>query len=269
MFRNHPAGIRVDAEIPDLKSATPEDIQRFIRRYYVAANMFVVMFGPPFREVSEIVHNTFSHWPKMPPPKTGLDRFGEFQPLRRKLYEEEHRRGIHQTHVAVGFRTEGYSSQDSIALDILAEIWRYHLSARLREQNRSFNAGTYRVYALSERTFVHGLLGAHFATTSARYADYGRLVILEESQRLAEQLPDVAVFHAAQKSLRNQFRCCWGNVPLWTCEQVAMATSNGDPDLIGLHSYPERLDAVTRRDIRRVAQKYFVHPHGLAVIRPR
>jgi zinc protease len=269
LFKNHPAGLRIDGEIPDLKSITPEDVKRFVHKHYRASNMFVIMLGPSYREVSRLVHQKFGHWPKMPALSNGFARYAAYRPPKGNLYSEQVRGGIHQTHMAFGFRTEGYLSDDSIALKLLSLILHHILVTRLREQNLKFNQGAYRVYTFSENSFIHGLFSVQLASRSAKYIEYSRAVILEEIERLAYSLPPAEIFHVAQRSLRNQHRCNWGEIPLWTCEAVAMAASNGDPDLVDLHKHPEQLMAVTRHDIRRVVRKYLQHPHGCAIIRPR
>ena len=268
VFKNHPAGLRIDAEIPDLKSITPADIEQFIRRYYRASNMFVTMFGPSYKEVSRLVRKTFGHWPALPEPRKRSAPQNSFSPLRQIIQQEERRRGIHQTHVAVGFRSEPHGSPDTAALDILCRIWRHKITNRLREDNRDFSSGIYRAYTYSEKTRLHGLLEASFATTSPKYADYGYEVVLEEAERLGGRLTEQDLFRAARNSALNQFQISWTNVPLDVCEMVVEATCNGDRERSGLHSYSESLRAVRREDVRRVAQKYFNHPHALAMIRP-
>ncbi len=269
MFPNHPISMRVDSEVDHLASIERSEMIKFINRHYVASNMFTAFVGPGLKEAVKLSEKAFGDWPKVPPPNNRhFEKFKVFEPLKENLFQQIVRPGFKQTHAMVGFKTECYDSKDAVALDILSEIWQQRLSWRMRDGNRKFDEGVYRIYTYSERTFISGLLSAQFACLSRSFVDQGLCAIREEAKRLYEEPVEADFFNSTKNSLRNKFWRTWINIPLDVFELMVDATTNGDTELVALHEHYNRLKAVTRDEIQRVAQKYFSHPHGCAIITP-
>lgn len=267
-FGNHPISLRVDGEIPDLKSITSEDIKRFITRHYVAPNMFALILGPSYKESAQLAKELFGHWPNTPAPSKDMTRFQQTKPMSRNTRTEKTMRGIHQTHAAVSFRTGNFHSSDSIIVEVLTELLAHNLRERLREENRRFDSGCYRVYGSTEQTYIHGCMSFQWASKNGRFCEEAIGVMLEEARKIADGKADPANFKAAKGSCVNKFEISWAGVPLDVAEMVVEATSNGDEELVGLHQYPLKLRAVTLADVQAAAAKYLTGHFATAIIRP-
>lgn len=271
----HPISLRVDAEIPDLKSITLGDINNFAAEHYVPNNMFMIMLGPKTKEVLAIAEKTFGHWPAKPARNLGLKkplglkRFSFFEPMNKTVRRDIYFRGANQVHAAVGFRTGHYDSPDVPALTVLANLLHHRLIMILRDKNTDFNKGCYRVYCENERTSLHGMLAVQFATLSQDFAEHAYDTILKQVGDLANKLPSSEEFIVAQHSVRNSFQVIWRSAVFYVADYIGDCIANGDPYLVGLHNYPKAIMGVTRKKITEVARKYLTGAHAAVFLSPR
>ncbi len=268
LYEKNPVRNRIDCELPEFERVGIADVHAFMRRYYVPRNMFIILFGPTFAEVKRTAERYFEDWGRPTTPILDYDHSDDVPRLTAVRSVEEVAPNIGQTHVMLGFPTETANTMDAAALDILARIWAFRLRTRLREDNRDFRKGVYRVHVIPERTYLHGLLRIWFATVGAQFADAAETIVLEEAQRLRESFVLDDELDAMRKSLEWQYRDAFKNSPGILSEMVIDSVANGDEELQGLHSYIPRLHTVTRSSLRVVAQKYLTPYYARAIIRP-
>jgi predicted Zn-dependent peptidase len=269
LWPNHPVGQRIDCELEDLKAITREDILKFNKQYYVANNMFGIMFGAPHNKVAQRMRRAFGDLPTGSPPPIPKKYFREFRPLRGIRYLETVHRGLHQTHVGIAVPFDHRCKNDAASLDILSKLLRLRLFHRLREENQKITHGVYNVYCEISRSFLHGMLYVHFATTSKRYAELAEEIVAQEMRKLTEYLVSNEEFDAAKYAVYYPLLHAYRQIPYMVCEMVIEATCNGDEELIEMHKYPERVRNVTRSQVRNVANKYLSGGYAMAIIRPR
>lgn len=275
MYDVNPIRNRIDCELDQLKKADIRSIKRFVRRHYVPNNMFVIMFGQPYKKVERLVYNAFGELPQMADPNIAYDHTDDFPIFTSIKSREVLRPGIGQYHVSIGFPTETYFSKDGEALDVIAKLLEMRLTWRLREGNRDFNGGVYRSPVYVERSFVHGMLYAQFASVSEDFTNQAEEIVLQEMYRLKEESVNKNDRDALDEelsviigSLENPYLTAFQTLPGDLCERVIDAVCNGDKELTHLHSYRDRLHKVTRRMIREVANKYFTKNYARVCIRP-
>jgi predicted Zn-dependent peptidase len=265
--KKHPAGRRVDAELDELRKMSAKDIKRIINRYYVPANMGVVMLGPSHEAVRGHVREAFGDWeptnsiPHIPEP--------EFRPLTRSKRLKAVKRGIRQYHVCVGFPTENFSSADAAALDILAEIWAFEGKRALRDGNQDFNKGVYRCFGMAPRSRMHGMIYLWFASSSRDYAYKSIDTVLGLANNLGNFFAKHDAWDSALISLLANYYEAFGSSPDSLADTVMDSVANGDEELISLHNYPSDLRRVNRHKLRAVANKYFTKEHCVAILQPR
>lgn len=268
IYTRNPARNRMDCEPEELRIATVEEARQFIRRYYVPNNMFVIFLGPSYKEAKRLVSRYFGDWGPGPTPILDYDKTDEVPVLSSVKYITVARPGIHQYHVAVGFPTETYLSKDAEALDVLARILEIRLYEKLRLENRDFDKGVYRVYAITRRTFAHGLLFVHFATSSREFAEEGKEIIIREVERLKTDFVPDDERDAAVGNLDFEYLDDFRNTPGQLAERIIEAATNGDEKLVHLHAFRDGLHRVKKRKILSAANKYFTPNHVHIVISP-
>ena len=262
MYDTNPVRNPIIGDMEHLKALTPQKVRRFVERTYVSGNMFAIVFGPKRQESMEIAQKYLDDWPHLGSP-TVLDTsgFDQVPAHSSPRVAEQPRIGQKQYYVAAGFPTAVYKTKEDAALDVAAKVVERRLYDVIRERGHNLTEGTYHNPILIDRTLTNGSVGAWFATASRDFALYGRDAIVKEFTRLREELIPEKMFDDARDSLREKFYSSFRDTPGEVVEKVVAAVSNGDPDLKLLHTYPDRLNALTRSKVRQVANKYF-RPNG-------
>lgn len=262
MYDTNPVRNPIIGDMEHLKALTLQKVRRFIERTYVSGNMFAIVFGPKRQESMEIAQKYLDDWPHLGSP-TVLDTSGfDLVPAHSSpRVAEQPRIGQKQYYVVAGFPTAVYKTKEDAALDVAAKVVERRLYDVIRERGHNLTEGTYHNPILIDRSLTNGSVGAWFATASRDFALYGRDAIVKEFTRLREELIPADMFEAARDSLREKFYSSFRDSPGIVVDLVVAAASNGDPDLKLLHTYPDRLNALTRSKVRQVANKYF-NPNG-------
>lgn len=271
MYEKNPIRRRIDCELDDLKRITLNDLRKFLRRYYVPRNAFAVILGPTVESAKAMAERYFHDWEGRSVPTLDYDHSDDFPTFQSVRSCEVVRRGIHQYHCGIGFPTKTFLTLDPLhaeALDIARNIMERRLNWALREGNRHPRKGAYRTPVYTERSFVHGMFWATFATNSREFEARAEEIVLKEYKRLTTDL----VFHdelqSAAESIHNAYLDAFWNVPLNLCEMIIHAATNGDPDLKKLHARRENIRRVTRRLVREVAREYFTDHYARVLIKP-
>ena len=268
LYEKNPVRNRVDCEVEDLKHITMKDVERFLHRYYAPQNAFAIILGPKIEEAKAMALHCLRDWEERRIPTLDYDHADDFPRLSSVRSCEIERAGIHQHHVAIAFPTETYNTPDAEALDVIEKILRLRLNWALREGNHAFDGGSYRTPVFVERSFVHGLVSATFATSSREFATRAEDVVLGEYRRLRTDLVPQDELQSAIEAIHNKYLDAFWYRPGDLSEMIIHAAVNGDDDLEKLHAYRGQVLRVKSRHIREVANKYFTKNYARIVIRP-
>lgn len=279
--RSFPAIVPIDGLMSEVKKTTLADVRRYIEKYYVPRNAFVIYFGPKHRESEAIIQKELGEWGvgwskgrnkganfKLSREKGGFRRLNK---SKRKHLEFT---GIHQYHTAIGFPTETYMSDDAEALDILARILSHRMYYELRTKNRDWEKGAYRTPVFTERSFAHGLFAFQFATLDKDFARYGVQIFQKQCRDLCVNLVgrnELSAWVGYEHDY--QFQDKFHNTQGQLMELVTIAVSNGDLNLEKLHQSGDKLIKLLRRGgrqkLREVARKYLSGHNAVIVISPK
>ena len=271
MYETNPARNRIDCEPDMLLRVTPGKIRSFIRKYYVPKNMFVLILGPRVQEAIEIAENYFGDWlvdKDKNGPETKLDESEKFLALNAPRHTEVVRPGIVQSHLAIGFPTGPYMSNDREALMVLARIWAWRVRRRLRDDNQNFEEGVYRALAYTPSSFLHGMIYLWYASKSLEFVKRSEAVVLEEVERLKKDFVSGKELDAITYSLYAQHYSVFRDSPSSLAELVIEAVCNGDEKLVRLHDFGRRVRKLSAKKLRAVANRYFTKDYARVLIRP-
>lgn len=264
MYERNPARNRIDGVPEELATITLQDRRKFVRQYYGANNMFVVVLGPSYEKAKSLARKYFDDIKPRPVPDLVYDHSEDFPVLTSIKSVLLSRRGIHQYHVALAFPTETYHSKDAETLDALALILNKRLYRRLRTDNTDFEKGAYRVEVETSRSYVHGLIYVYFATKNKEFSEVGVQRVLAEIERIKHEKVMPEELDMALYRLDNRYRQAHRANPGKLADLIIEAAANGDAELEHLRAFPQRLRRVTRKKIIDTANKYFT-PHYLNV----
>jgi predicted Zn-dependent peptidase len=268
MYDKNPARNRVDCDESNLGKMTPEDVRRFLRRYYVPSNMFVIIFGPTLDQAQKLAEKCFGDWDTKTVPILDYDHSDDLPKFSNIKPREVPREGINQYHCAIGFPTENYLSDDAETIDVLGRILGFRLLCLLRGNNTDFDGGVYRVPVETERSLVHGMIYVSFATKSKDFEAAAEDVVIKEVKRLKSELVGQNELDMAKSRTFAEYWDAFWNTTEVLSELVIAAASNGDANLVRLHEFPERLKKVNSHRLRDVANKYLTKNYVRVLIKP-
>lgn len=273
LYRSNPARRRIDCGHMALRRITLAQVRQFVRDRYTTESMFVIMIGPKLNEAVDKVREYFGDLPQRSPAPIYYDHSDNFPTLEGIVSFELIRPGIKQSYVAIAFPTGGYLSKNSVALDVLTAIWEHRIEQRLREQNTRFYGGIYHPGHWLPRTFIHGMAATWFATVgNDKYVERAVEIAIEECEKL--KTDESSEFNDDCEDKKAYLGDVFEQILLWhplgLCEAITEATSNGDIKLKEFVNYKKRLNKITPKFLREVANKYFTTPDRFVkiIIRP-
>jgi zinc protease len=249
VFGPHPYGRPVLGTPATMGAATQDNLKVFNHRYYTPENMSLVVVGPvDAKAVRTMVDRTFGRRPRTgytPPANPPLAPISEG--LRRTVERPEQ-----QAQLAIGWQAPSASDRDSLALDLLATILGGSESSRMVSTLRD---GERIVSRISVNNSTQQLSGMFYvqATLEAGDVEKAERRILEEIGRLQQDGPteeerELAVIkaeseHAFAYETSDGVASAYG---------IARMTATLEDEL----RYIERLQTITREQIRDAARKY-------------
>ena len=249
VFGPHPYGRPVLGTPATMGAATQDNLKVFNHRFYTPENMALVVVGPvDAKAVRPMVDRTFGRRPRTgytPPPNPPLAPITEG--LRRTVERPEQ-----QAQLAIGWQAPSASDRDGLALDLVATILGGSESSRMVSTLRD---GERIVSRISVNNSTQQLAGMFYvqATLEAGDVEKAERRILEEIGRLQRDGPteeerELAVIkaeseHAFAYETSDGVASAYG---------IARMTATLEDEL----RYIERLQTITREQIRDAARKY-------------
>lgn len=242
-------------------------VRRFIKRYFVPKNMFVVMIGPKIQDTIQRVKNDFQNWGRPTQPIVDLSPT-PFVPLKNNVSREIASNKTDLYYVSVAVPTETYISQDALALTVIAEILGTRLEMKLREANTDINKGIYHAKAWNELTWLYGMFGATVYSQDKSYVRFCEDTIINELRDLRENLVSHREFDMGHSPVFEKYANAFRSEPENLAEYIVEASCNGDEELVGLNGFANQMQKMTRQKLRAVANKYFSHGYAHVLISP-
>lgn len=257
-FRTHPYRRPVIGWRPEVETITSQDLRTFYEQYYRPANAFlsiVGLFEP--REMIAAIEEHFGALPASPAPPPLRDLEEQQQEERRF----ELRRAGEQDIVGLAYRAPQRASEESLAMDILAQVLGHGRTSRLYQ--RLVDAGL-AVSVVAENQSIPAdpfLFLMDIEPADGIDIDRIESVLAEELDRLAQEPISAREMERARKRARVEFIMRRDSVS-------ALAFMLGELEISTgwryAETYLDRLDAVTTTQVMAAARRYLT-PTGRTV----
>ena len=244
-----------------IEAVTRDDLVAFHRQYVHPGNFVIAVAGDfKARDMKARLEKALAGWapvavaPPVPKP-TFVPRPG--------LYLVN-KPDVNQGRVSIGHLGIQRGSPDEIAVAVMNEIlgggdFVSRITNRVRsDEGLAYDAGS----SFPPGTYYQGVFTASFQSKSASCARAAAIVI-EEVQRMQKEPPSAGELDTIENYLVEVF-------PRTFASAAAVANTFAGDELTGRdpaywRTYRDRVRAVTRADVLRVAQKY-LHPDQLVVL---
>ncbi|KPL09879.1 hypothetical protein AMJ71_05235 [candidate division TA06 bacterium SM1_40] len=248
-FTEHHYGVTIEEYEDVLANLTREDLVSWYQTYYKPNNMIVAVVGDV--ETEDVLAKVRKVYREAEPGEIAFFRSPpepEQEGMRVGWYEGD----IEYSFLRIGFHTPDVNHEDSYALDVLATILGQGRASRLQrvvkeEKGLVTSIGSYNSTDLDESVFTV------FAELESQNLGEALDAVVEEIEQLKRSPVSVGELRQARAQVETEHRM--GNE---TVEDQAIWLIIGEQygDYRLFDRFYERIQRVTREDVRRVAQKY-------------
>ena len=257
----HPYGMPQGGMPASVRAITRDDLVQFHRTHYLPNNAVAAVVGDVTAdEAFAGIERALGDWEpsEVAPPAASPEEIPT--PTRRLVVIN--RPGAVQTVIHAGNVGVPRAGDDFLAFDLAIKILGGEGGNRIGSVLRTERALTYSASAAAAGRRVSGHFLARTDTRSAATAEALRLTV-DEIARLRREQVRSGELRAAQDYLAGSFPRTI-ETPNAIAAQVLEALLYG-LDLEAIERYPERINAVTPRDIQRVAEAY-LRPGNLSIV---
>lgn len=249
---------------PELNAASLADIKEFFKTYYAPNNAVLVLVGD-FKtdEALAKIKKYFEDIPRQPAPPA-LDLTEPEQKAERRVVIEDELAQV--TQIALAFKAVPGNTPDFYALEILSVVLQDGRSSRLfqklvAEKELVSNVGG----EMSERRGP-GALYISATLLPGKTTDEVEAAIYQEIERLQKEPISDAELNKAKNAAALSFMASLSRLPsLLRAIYIGQYTVYyNEPNLINTRL--DKISAVTREDVERVAQKYLKPTNRVVVI---
>jgi zinc protease len=260
-FQEHPYHWPVIGFLDDIKNWNQQDLELYFKTYYAPNNCTVVMSGNiTVAQVKNLAQKYFENIPAQPTPKTikivEPEQLGE----RRVLVKKD----VSTPYIGIGYHTPSSSHQDYYALSILSSILSAGNSSRLYSALVDKAQIATEIFSNQDRSFDPSLftIGAVCSDTSndskVEQAIYTEI----------EKVKTIGITDKELQKVKNEKLIEFYN---------QIETIDGKSNNLGTYELffgdyskmfqaPEKFNAVTKDDVKRVAIKYFTKQNRTVAI---
>ncbi len=262
LYGEQPAGWSVLGPEENIRSFSREHFVDYRKKHYVAeATTVVVAGGIKEKEVVKKIEKLFAGISAG--KKQGKLKVKESQaaPAVKVLHKD-----TKQTHLALAIRTFSMFHKDRHIMRVLGSIMGGGMSSRLFEKMRDELGICYYVHASQSSWTDHGYFGVSAGVDTTR-VDLAVTTILDEIHRLKTELVTDAELVKAKEYIAGRTM-----LNLETSDSQADYVAHQEilrKEIVKPEEILKKMQAVTAKEIRKLAQKYFVEKHlNLTIIGP-
>ncbi len=260
LFGKHPLGQRIDGKEETVRSFNRPDFLRYARKHYHTKNAIVIVSGNVNVEKAQsLIGDMFGE----------LSRGAETKPKKAPVripatrFAHECRTHLDQTHMMVGVPGVSRGDRDQYAVGLLASILGGGMSSRLFLRIREREGLAYMVRTSSDEYVDAGSFVTQAGVRTDK-AERALALMLEEYDRVMDE-------EVSEEELLKVKQMAYGSLVLHLEETNNIAVFAGMQQLLdGKVKTPseiwDKIQAVTPRDIQRVARRLLDPKRRLAVL---
>lgn len=258
IYANHPLGYPILGTEKTLKSFTDDMLKQYVHHTYTPDNVVISVAGNVSESFIEEIENIFGSY------EGGKHEENKSKPVFNKNWLTR-KKDTEQVHLCLGFEGLSVGSEDIYDLIIANNILGGSMSSRLFQEVREQRGLAYSVYSYHSSYEDSGIV-AIYGGTGADQLD----LLFDTIQQILETFVEEGVTDKELKNTKEQLK---GNLMLGLEGTNSRMSRNGKNELLlGKHRTPdeiiELIDAITKEDVNRMAERIFTKDFSLSLISP-
>lgn len=258
IYANHPLGYPILGTEKTLKSFTDDMLKQYVHHTYTPDNVVISVAGNVSESFIEEIENIFGSY------EGGKHEENKSKPVFNKNWLTR-KKDTEQVHLCLGFEGLSVGSEDIYDLIIANNILGGSMSSRLFQEVREQRGLAYSVYSYHSSYEDSGIV-AIYGGTGADQLD----LLFDTIQQSLETFVEEGVTDKELKNTKEQLK---GNLMLGLEGTNSRMSRNGKNELLlGKHRTPdeiiELIDAITKEDVNRMAERIFTKDFSLSLISP-
>jgi predicted Zn-dependent peptidase len=261
MWPDHPLGRDIIGTVESVSSASRDDLLAYMGGHYRLPNLVMGVSGAVQPEQAiQLIESRLT----LPEAPNGSEYVPAPGPLTQPV-ALLHRKDTEQAHICLGTRALSYLDPDRYALDLVNTVLGEGMSSRLFLEIREKRGLAYDVHSFSSKHRDAGYFAVYMGVDPTK-AEEAVNAVIAELRRIAEDLVPETELVKAKEFTKGRLRLGLEGtnaLATWLCQQELLTGSVKTVDEV-----VSLFEAVTREDLRRVAQRVLNEPLQLAVIGP-
>ncbi|MGB2201467.1 MAG: M16 family metallopeptidase [Pseudooceanicola atlanticus] len=257
-YPEQPLGRTILGPAERVKGFSRDDLSGFVGEHYGPGQMILSAAGDVDHDaIVEIAERQFGDMTPVNQKVAGAAKFVGGEVRREKQLE--------QAHVAIGFESPNYRSEDAYVAQVYAAAMGGGMASRLFQEIREKRGLCYTIFAQAGAYTDTGMTTVYAGTSGDQVGDLARLTI-DEMKRAAEDFTEEETARAKAQMKAGLLMGLEG--PSSRAERMARMVQIWGY-VPALDNVVERIDAVSRDDLRRYAERMAVEaPMALALYGP-
>ena len=258
LFKKHPVRNPTYGMVSSVKRINRQDIFRYYKKVYNSKNIIISVVGD-VRDPAEKIEAAFGRVKRGEAMKALKIK----EPLQKRIQRKTETRNVLNSYVVMGYKTTDRGDRDSYTLDVIHAILGKGQSGKLFHEIRTKLGLAYEIGVHSESASDYGFFSVYFNTDKKKIKRVVKIILNElqnlkntSEQELFEAKTSIEGSYLLQEEDTHRMADEFAS---W--EQVSKAKD--------AERYISRINKVTLRDIRQVAEKYFTKYYTLAVIQQK
>ncbi len=262
-YKFHPYRNPVIGWMEDIQRITLADLMHHYRTYYQPANAVCVIAGDV--ELNDVYNKVRKYFGKIKsravthpvfyePPQQGEQRMTMY-------------RSVAHPAIMIGHHTTDVYSKDFYALEVLEALLSMGKEARLYKKLVEEKQFALRVWAWNDLERDYGMFNFFVTPFSVAYVDSVERIIYEELNKLkslgADSITDLEMERVKNNVIANEIYAQDRARGMGMRIGRQLITTGNLNDMM---EYPQRIEAVTKDDVREVINKYFIAKNKTTVV---
>lgn len=247
LFKKIKAKNNVGGTKQTVSKITRNDILAFYKKHYVAKNMVISVVGNFDKKIEGKIVEKFKDLSnKEPEPREDI-----MEPKQNRKEEYVEKKNIDHSYLVIGYKVPERNNPESYVLDVIRSIMGAGANSRLYEEIRLKRGLGYSVGSQYEGNKEYGVF-ASFVTTDHKNLGECKKILLEQYKKISDVTDQE--LHDAKKYIEGQF-LLENEDNLKRADLISTFEVISDSSVID--QYIKNIDKVTKKDIKKVASKYF------------